>query len=292
MEEMKRIVWLASYPKSGNTWFRVFLENYRRNAEVPADINALEASYGPGARFPFDEATGLESGELSWDEIDQLRPEAYLLRARRHTGDGPLFCKVHDAYSYLPDGRPLFPVEATLGAIYFIRNPLDVCVSYAHHSGLEDLDQVIRSMADPERIAMPNREGLALQLTQRFLTWSGHVCSWVDAAGVRVRVLRYEDMKLRTKETFTAAVRFLGWPDEPERLRRALSQSSFAEMQRQERASGFRERTPEAESFFRKGEIGSWRERLTPAQAARIVADHGEVMRRFGYLTAEGEIVF
>jgi hypothetical protein len=47
---------------------------------------------------------------------------------------------------------------------------------------------------------------------------------------------------------------------------------------------------PLAKSFFRKGEIGSWRDVLTEEQISRIISDHGEVMRRFGYLTEAGEV--
>jgi len=49
---------------------------------------------------------------------------------------------------------------------------------------------------------------------------------------------------------------------------------------------------PRAKSFFRKGEIGSWREVLTAEQAAKIVADHADVMQRFGYLDEKGQPQF
>jgi hypothetical protein len=49
---------------------------------------------------------------------------------------------------------------------------------------------------------------------------------------------------------------------------------------------------PRAASFFRKGTSGSWREALTPELAARLIADHREVMDRFGYLSPDGDPVF
>ena len=60
-------------------------------------------------------------------------PRLFCIRPRRRRS--PFFCKVHDAYTFLADGQPLFPPQATAGAIYLIRNPLDVCVSYAHFLG-------------------------------------------------------------------------------------------------------------------------------------------------------------
>jgi len=123
-------------------------------------------------------------------------------------------------------------------------------------------------------------------------TWSGHVTSWVDAPAIRVHVVRYEDMKLRAEETFGAAVRFVDLPADPDRVRKAIEFSRFEEVRKQEEKDGFGEKMPRAKSFFRKGEIGSWRESLTPEQAARIVADHSDVMRRFGYLDDHGKPVF
>jgi len=76
------------------------------------------------------------------------------------------------------------------------------------------------------------------------------------------------------------------------RVRKAIRFSSFDVLQSQEKEHGFDEKMPFSESFFRKGKIGTWREKLSEEQAAQIVAEHGEVMKRFGYLTEEGNIVF
>ena len=56
----------------------------------------------------------------------------------------------------------------------------------------------------------------------------------------------------------------------------------------QEQQKGFRERPPQADQdFFREGRAGQWRDVLTPAQIEQLVRDHGEQMRRFGYLSED-----
>lgn len=283
------IVWLASYPKSGNTWFRAFLANLLRDGDQPAIINELESGPIASARRPLDEAVGYDSSNLTFDEIDLLRPEVY--RHLATTAKEPLFIKVHDACTFLPDGRPLFPPEASHGVLYFIRNPLDVCVSFAHHGGHDNYDKIIRRMADAENCFCDAETLEFNQLRQKLFTWSGHALSWVEAPHLRVHVVRYEDMKLHPEKTFQTAAAFAGLSDDAERVRKAVQFSSFPELRRQEEQIGFREKLPRAKSFFRKGEIGSWREALTPSQAQRIIDDHAAVMRRFGYLDEQGRPV-
>jgi hypothetical protein len=283
---MSGIVWLASYPKSGNTWLRVFLANYQRLDGRPADINELDAIASD--RRIFDEVAGVEASDLTPEEIDSLRPAVYRILAEESRET--LFLKIHDAYSLTPDGLALIAADATRGVLYVIRNPLDVAVSSAPHHGVS-VDTAIGWMAQEGRTLAPAGRGLSTQLQQRLLSWSGHVLSWVDQSALPVHVIRYEDMHRRQAETFAAAVRVAGLPDDPQRLARALQHSAFATLQLQEQTRGFRERPPGAEAFFRKGQIGSWREVLNADQVGRLVGDHGAVMRRFGYLSAGGEIV-
>jgi aryl sulfotransferase len=278
---MSGIIWLASYPKSGNTWFRVFLTNLLRDADEPADINALDSAHISSARAVFDDEVGIEAGDLIPEEIDRLRPRVYEQLAE--TATETLFMKVHDAWTLLPDGSPLLSPKATQGAIYFIRNPLDVAVSYAHHNGT-DIDKAIDCMGDADHALCGKPGRLPNQLRQKLLSWSSNVESWLNAPGVRVHVMRYEDMLARPLETFSGAVSFAGLSADREKIEKALRFSAFEVLQAQEKEKGFMEKAPVDDLFFRDGRAGRWRDRLTTAQADRIIRDHGEVMRRFGYL--------
>jgi len=286
---MSGIVWLASYPKSGNTWFRAFLTNLQCNANTPADINVLEAMPIASSRLLFDQTVGYAASDLTLEEIDCLRPRVYEHLAT--TAAETLYIKVHDAFTMTKTGEPLFSAAASQGALYFLRNPLDVCVSFAHHAAC-DVETMLRAMSDEHYALDAQTDRLPRHLRQRLLSWSRHVLSWAQETAFPVLVVRYEDMHQRPLETFAHAAAFAGLPHEPERVAKALYQSRFAELQRQERAHGFQEKSPRAASFFRQGTVGSWRQCLTPAQVQRIVCAHREVMRHFGYLTAAGEPVF
>ena len=78
---MGGIYWLASYPKSGNTWFRTFLRNLIEDGDQPADINDLSTGSIASSRGWLDEVLGFDTAELDPDEVDRLRPEVSLLRS-------------------------------------------------------------------------------------------------------------------------------------------------------------------------------------------------------------------
>lgn len=287
------IIWLASYPKSGNTWFRAFLTNLMQDGDTPASVNELEARYLAASRTLFDDYSGVESANLLPHEIERLRPRVYeaVARAEGQKGDVPLIMKIHDACTPVANGAPLVSFEATKGVLYFLRNPLDVAVSFAHHSACA-IDYIIEKMADPTYCLNDRCDRIGNQFRQRLLTWSSHATSWVDGLGDQLHLMRYEDMLRFPVETFTAAVRFAGLPDEPGRILKALKFSNIGELQRQEQLHGFKEKAQNAASFFRKGQAGSWREALTDHQVRRIIHDHREVMQRFGYLNEHDEPVF
>ncbi|MEJ2077811.1 MAG: sulfotransferase domain-containing protein [Acidobacteriota bacterium] len=279
---MTGIVWLASYPKSGNTWLRAFLMNFLDPGKRPVDINQLGAGGLVNSRERFDLLTGVESSDLGPDEIARLRPEVNRLLCTAFAElEDVTFSKVHDAFTRSPEYGPFFP--STGRAVYVIRNPLDVALSFSYFMA-RSLDRTIRMMAN-EHMTLGAKWGrMPPQLPQRLRSWSGHVKSWLEESDMPVEVLRFEDMKAAPFETFSRAVRFVGLEPEPHRIRRAVKFSSFQELKRQERSHGFRERG-RGEVFFRRGEVGSWKDELTRDQVRRIVSDHEEVMSRFGYLT-------
>jgi len=285
---MGGIYWLASYPRSGNTWFRTFLSNLIEDADQPADINDLSIGNIASSRGWLDEVLGFDTAELAPDEVDRLRPAVYRWSLRRH--DAISYLKIHDAYTTTLNGEPLVSREATLGALYILRNPLDVAPSYAHHNH-SSIDDAITRMSEHDHALCKSRRGLPNQVRQQLLTWSEHVLSWVDAPDLNCRIIRYEDMLTDPHAAFTRSARFLQLPHDPARIAKAIRFSDFKILSRQEEENGFQEKPPATERFFRQGKSGAWRDKLTPEQVARILAGHAEVMRRFGYLNADGEPV-
>ena len=280
----KGIFWLASYPKSGNTWLRIFLENLLNDREGPIAINQIGRIRISSSRSVFDEQVGIESSDLTMDEIDALRPLVYEHVA--DNTDSPVFMKIHDAYTLNRDGRPIIPENATAGVVYIIRNPLDVAVSFAGHFGCS-LDKAVSRMADSSDCLAGNDRDIAHQFRQRMMSWSDHVRSWM-LSGLPVHVVRYEDMKHKPLATFGEVVRFLGM-DRPEaEIRQAVEYSSFEILKNQEETSDFMERPITSSAFFRKGETGSWQKELNKHQIERTILEHGDVMQQFGYLDGNG----
>ena len=287
---MKNIVWLASYPKSGNTWLRVFLANLLSDGTKPFPIDHLSRVIpNAAARSAFDAELGIDSDDLHFDECDRLR-EGYH-RFVSGKAASVLYYKIHDAFSFLPDGCCLIPRDATRNAIYLIRNPLDVAVSYANHSAI-GLDRAI-DWINSEKVSLCGDSRRSHnQLRQRLLSWSGHVRSWTERnCGFEVHVMRYEDMKQDPETVFTQAVRFVGMDVSADRIRKAMAFSGFEELKRQEEQNGFVEKPMQCGSFFHKGETGSWRAALSRDQALRIIRRHRDTMDRFGYLK-NGEPVY
>ena len=270
-------MWLASYPKSGNTWLRMFLVNLFKKPSRPCNINELDDfAEGDMQAVFYERVSGRRVAEMSDEELNRLRPKVHGLLASKRPETA--FVKTHHAISVLA-GVPTITPEVTVGAIYVVRNPLDVTVSYADHMGLT-IDQAVEAMASQE-----NRMTTTNRLVFQYLgTWSDHVRSWTTAPGLTPHVMRYEDMLENPNKTFGKVAAFLSLKPPRERLKRAVRFASFGELRAQEQRQGFREKSRWADNFFREGRAGQWRKALTPVQVESVVAAHAEQMERFDYL--------
>ena len=282
------VVWLASYPKSGNTWTRVVLTAYLRADDAPDLINALTARPIASDRDAFDEALELESSDMTPDEVLRYRPLFHAMLADELPS--PTFVKVHDAYLRLPCGAAMFPKSATSSVVYLVRNPLDVAVSYAHHLN-RSIDSTVRWMKNPAAAESDRATGISKRLREPLTTWSDHVASWLDQEELPMHVSRYEDLLADPHAAFGRIVRFAGLEWDGARLARAIDRSAFHRLRAEEAESGFREKSPTAPSFFRAGVAGSWRTTLSPRQVRALVDAHGPMMERLGYLREAEEFL-
>jgi aryl sulfotransferase len=283
---MANLTWLASYPKSGNTWMRILLANAR--AGGPVDINNLSRHGMPGgfSRAMFDRYCGLKSSTLPASVVERLRPDVYRTVAARATA--PLVLKVHDAWRATARGEPLFPADVTAGVIYVLRNVLDVAASAADHWGVDCATAVTR-LCDPDLGRESGGDALLPGVRQILGSWSSHIESWVDRSGLPLLLVRYEDMIADTEDALDRVIAFQRWDIDRETITQAVINSRFTHLQGSERASGFRETSRKARTlFFRRGHVNSWRDELAPDLVRRLVDAHGDMMRRFGYLADGG----
>jgi aryl sulfotransferase len=274
-------IWLASYPRSGNTWTRL----------------ALKSLQGGGDDFELDEVSGLggmltgrdlvdrtlevDSGLLTHEEALELRPDVHA--AICADADPPLLAKTHDAWIRTPSGRPLFDSAFTHDAIYIVRDPRDVAVSWARFTA-SSVEWSVGFLGDHEASLGQAGGPSGIQVRQPMGSWSDHVLSWIDESGFDPLVVRYEDMLADPAAELTRIARRIGWDASPEAVARAVEATRFSRLADKEKRRGFRERSPRTASFFHSGKAGTWRDALEPELAARVERDHREVMERFGYL--------
>ncbi|MBU1325920.1 MAG: sulfotransferase domain-containing protein [Alphaproteobacteria bacterium] len=263
------LIWLASYPKSGNTWMRVLLANLLAGGDRPKDINDLSEDETLISRWRFCDDLLVEPDTLDPAEQARLRATQATFTARRLTST--FLCKTHDRFDPAVLGAP------AARALYLIRDPRDVAVSLSHHAGLST-DDAIGQMLDPAA-----RSHGAMQLRYPLGDWAGHVTTWTTQTDMPLAVVRYEDLRADTPAALSRVVGALSGAATPDEIGRAVAHSSLDELQRQEASRGFRERLPGQKRFFRTGRVGEWRDVLTPAQTTRIEAVCAPVMKLWGY---------
>lgn len=276
---MPRIIWLASYPKSGNTWLRALLANYVLDRQEPISINELRSFTLSDTRPRFfDGLTDKALTDLTEQEVRSLRSAAQrrLADARPHDH----FVKTHSQLCQY-EGETLIEPAVTAGAIYVVRDPRDLVVSYAAHFGV-DLDEAIRRIADEGNMTMAGE----FKMTTYLGRWDHHVDSWCLQREIPVCMVRYEDLSREPEQAFGKVLATLGMPVTEERLKRAVRNSAFETMSKEEEKEGFVERPPHMERFFRSGKTGEGEKQLSDAQRHRIEEAFRPVMTRFGYLAS------
>jgi hypothetical protein len=279
MDIFKNISWLASYPKSGSTWVRMFINAFM--TKMPLNINSthqisrLDKDHGLMQLLcPIDIKT------LNHSEQFMYRP-AMLLNMLK-LSPGSLVLKTHMAKIAL-DKIPAHPVQMTDVAVYIIRDPRDICISLSHHLG-KSIDDTIEFMSTIHSCIEDDDK----TFVEILLTWSRHIESWTNEnKNIPTLVVKYEDMLSDPINTFMQILehlRLLNVTDIEQRFDFALKESSFKNLQELEdlKIKGFVEKG-KGERFFRVGRAGQWKEVLTDRQAEKICEDHKNIMEEFGY---------
>jgi len=274
----RRVTWVASYPKSGNTWIRLFLEAYITGRKPDLQSTSRYSIGDRNARW-YQAASTTPLPEMSDGGILMLRTAAMLNMLNEYAGD--LVVKTHCA-RVTAYGTAQIPYAITKQALYIVRDPRDVAVSLAHHNDCtldEAIDTLVGDGATKE-YGVPQYLG----------SWGKHVDSWMkapagepDGANYTVAVVRYEDMLAGDVELWSHIDEILtGGPTDENRVADAIVLTGFRRLQAREREEGFVDQRGRG-LFFRSGQAKAWRDTLNAEQVARIQERLDAQMLENGY---------
>jgi len=283
----KKIIWLTSYPKSGNTWMRLFLHALNNGYSELQNLEEIEATDGiASSRALIDNNLGVYTSDMPDFDVQKLRGEAYKYWSSILTED--IIVKVHDAAFH--KGIVTFPREVTKKVIFIVRNPFDMAASYANHMGC-DIGTAVYMLCDGTNSLAKSKSRIGTQVMQYMGSWSDYYNSWKNFYREEMLVVRYEDMKHDALNTFRKVVDVLGWQKSDDEILQALEATKFEKVKEVEKNKGFKEKPPKTEAFFRKGQTGGWKNEITAGQAQLLIDRHFYTLLELGYIDGKGEIL-
>jgi hypothetical protein len=263
--------WVASYPKSGNTWIRYLLKSYSPELIQYSDSSLL--AFQTVASLPLESLT-------IWQQM-QLRGAALFFLSCMANNSETLIKSHHMFGKWRIDenddiGIPLFTPVWVGRAIYVVRDPRDVACSLANHMGYSHT-RAVEFMAEHNATLSDG-----LQATHIITSWSEHVQSWTGQQAAPTLLVRYEDLQEDPESELRDIVEFMGWEVDEQKISQAVEDNRFEKWQQREQTEGFSEARQHG-PFFRRGIAGGWRDELAPELVKQIEEQHTSQMIAMGY---------
>jgi aryl sulfotransferase len=274
---MARITWIASYPKSGNTWVRAIVDRIVHPGRT-FDINALGETAPSFGRLT-QEYVSAHKLELSASSPGEVR--RYWTPVQRQiceSAEHEIFLKTHNVAARFDSG-PFPDPSSTASAIYIVRDPRDVALSYAYHYNYS-LGLAVIALCTSTTFNVKQQD---LGKTELLMSWGEHVYGWTSLKSCPLLVLRYEDLLADPAAGVLAIGEFLSKPLSRPQIEAIVATTSFEQLKGQEKARGFNE-SVRSGGFFRAGKSEQWRQVKDKAVFEPIIDKSRRMMRRFGYL--------
>ena len=283
------IIWLASYPKSGNTWVRSFLNSLLFNKNNEADLSEISKidQYPKRSHFVnlVDEIDNLEKLSSNWIESQKiLNKDNKIKILKTHHA----LCKYQN--SFFTNG------EVSLGTVHIVRDPRNVISSILYHFSKKNYLEAKEFLFDENKAIGKKFDLKDPNVNKNIFTvissWKNHYNSWKQFKK-NYLLIKYEDLILDPYKEFNILAEYLSKNLDIEfdtvKVNLAVKSNFFENLKKLEKENGFAEaiidkETGEKKQFFNLGPENDWKKLLDIKLKEDIEREFETEMRELGYI--------
>jgi hypothetical protein len=286
------IIWLASYPKSGNTLLRSMISSYFFTKEGKFNFKILN-NINQFPDFKIFENYGINTSNQM-----EIVKNYINVQKQINIKDKNLirFIKTHSAFRSI-NGYQFTDLNNSLGVIYIVRDPRNVAKSYANHNQMSlerASDRMLEYNATLGGLKNPINE--ADKVLTHMGSWSSNYESWKEfKKSSRYLLIKYEDMIRDKEKTLITILKFIHklvdskFSIDDDKLKNILKTTSFEYMQKLEKNFGFEEsvklkKDSEKNTFFKYGPKINTPESLPAEIKKKLEVSLKKEMEELGYL--------
>ena len=265
------IIWLTSYPKSGNTWVRSFLSAYYFSQDGDFNFNLLESF----KQFPSKDFVNLNL-KNPLDIVKQWEPVQEDILSKKKI----VFLKTHNALISLNNTKFTSP-KYTLGFIYIIRDPRNLITSLKNHTDIS-YEEALSFMLDKNTVLYDTKVN-DYDAAHFISSWRMHYKSWLNNDVFKKMIIRYEDLENNSREIFYKLINFTNSlmkrndKVDEKKLEKAIETTNFNNLRKKEENGEFNEnaislKTNEKVKFFNMGYKNNWN-KILPQELKKKLND-------------------
>jgi len=284
------IIWIASYPKSGNTWIRSLLSSYLYSSDGEFTFDLLENIKQFSSKNFSSELNNKKNYQSRISE-DWIPSQKIINRDKKLH-----LLKTHNAMCSINGNKFTDPLN-TSAVLYIVRDPRNLITSLTHHYELT-LSESFNFLSNDRKIIFPNNPNTKKEDKNHndfnfISSWNGHYNSWKNINFCPVKIIKYEDFLVNTEEIFISILEFLKkfykFNIDSKKVKKALLTTSFDSLKSMEATKGFNEsiismKNKKKIRFFNLEKNNNWKKLLDSTMAKDIENKFKKTMTELNYL--------
>ena len=282
------IIWIASYPKSGNTWVRSLLSTYLYTEDGNFNFNLLKKIL----KFPskkylkyfLEDFSNIKKVSEYWIAAQE--------RINLHNENKNIFLKTHSALCTL-EKNAFTNKKNTKAVIYIVRDPRNVITSVGNYYSM-NIEESYNFMIDNNKILTSDKwGGDNFGISEVLGSWSEHYKSWKNINFAPILKIKYEDLITDAEKCLIKIINFLQKFTEikidKKKISKTVESCNFENLRKMEKNEGFfeaaySEKLNKKVDFFNLGRKNNWKNLLNQKMEKKIREKFHEEMMELNYI--------